>query len=505
MIDWSFLEQFVNFEQRSAGRRDFHLDSMEALLDDFGNPHRSLRLVHIAGSKGKGSTTAHLAGLLADHSNQPVGIYGSPHIYDYRERIRSALPGMRAISQGFFPEQVYARQLQRLKEYVLSRGWFHGSDRDLPPKPGAAQAAWTPGSPNFRPTTFELLTLLAFNCFVDQGLDWAVIEVGLGGRLDSTNVITPLLSIITPIELEHTQYLGDSIEQIAGEKAGIIKPGVPVLTGNVVPQALAVIRRKAQSLNSAVYQADDFRKDFDSIASDGTPVADMPRAKFQTENMLCAYAAFGILESHIERTDGNRKPAQPWNGGGERTSMWDSLQRSLLPGRLEYREVFWHGRRRQLLLDGAHTMASITQVLEAAASCGAAFGPQRLIVVFSALEDKHIMGMLEMIMKCCSTLILTGTGNFKRSNIDLLERSARSIADANKPTTSEPTVLNAQSQPSPSLPAVYRQDIPRAALDMALDMASDSGICVCGSFYLLGEIYPTVVGQHEQRFAGGRY
>ncbi len=178
------------------------------LLELMGAPHRSFRSVHIAGTNGKGSTAAFITGML-QAAGYRVGLYTSPHLVSFTERMR--------INGVQITEAQVVALAERVRE-CASR-----------PVPGAGPAA---------PTFFEVTTAMAFTWFAEEQVDLAVIEVGMGGRLDATNVITPLLSVITNIDLEHTEFLGTTLELIAAEKAGIIKQGVPVVTGVVQPEVV---------------------------------------------------------------------------------------------------------------------------------------------------------------------------------------------------------------------------------------------------------------------------
>ncbi|HYE02845.1 MAG TPA: Mur ligase family protein, partial [Phycisphaerales bacterium] len=211
-----YLAERVDVEKLRASRvtRDmFKLDRMRALLDALGNPHESLRCVHVAGTKGKGSTCEMTACCL-EACGYTVGVYTSPHVVDVRERVR--------INRRLISYADFARTLSKVAE-AASR----------------LEAAHGPAS------YFEVLTALALAHFAEEAVDAAVIETGLGGRLDSTNVIVPEVAAITAIGLDHTQILGDTPELIAREKAGIFKPGVPALTVPQTPGVLAVLREAA--------------------------------------------------------------------------------------------------------------------------------------------------------------------------------------------------------------------------------------------------------------------
>lgn len=212
-----YLYSFINFEQKPADR--YHTSKMDtarprellALLD---NPHAAYPTIHIAGTKGKGSVAAICAAALRA-SGLRVGLYTSPHLREFRERIRVLAPDDR---DGRIPEQTFADLINELRPHI----------------------AQLPGI-----TWFEIVTAVAFLHFARQNVDAAVIEVGLGGRLDATNVLTPLVSVITSLSLDHTQLLGDTLAEIAYEKAGIIKPGVPVVSAPQQPEALATLEAVA--------------------------------------------------------------------------------------------------------------------------------------------------------------------------------------------------------------------------------------------------------------------
>lgn len=211
------------FEQVGASAYKEGLSNTLALDDHFGHPHRQFRSIHVAGTNGKGSCSHTLASILQAEGYK-VGLYTSPHLVDFRERIR--------VNGVCIP-----------KEYVVD---FVERERSF----------FEPLHPSF----FELSTALAFQYFAEQHVDIAVIEVGLGGRLDCTNIITPLVSIITNISFDHTQFLGNTLAQIASEKAGIIKPGVPVVIGETVAETKPVFLKKAREMQSPIVFAEDAKE-----------------------------------------------------------------------------------------------------------------------------------------------------------------------------------------------------------------------------------------------------
>lgn len=213
--------QLPMFQKVGASAYKPGLDTVRALSEAFGNPHLNLkRSIHVAGTNGKGSVSHTLAAILQS-AGYKAGLFTSPHILDFRERIRV---------NGEMISETYVTDF--VDKYLVKR---------------LAVA----------PSFFELTTVMAFSYFAEMNVDVAVVEVGLGGRLDSTNILTPTLSVITNISLDHTSLLGDTAEEIAAEKAGIIKPGVPVVVGESGGAVRDVFRARTQSTSSPLLHADD--------------------------------------------------------------------------------------------------------------------------------------------------------------------------------------------------------------------------------------------------------
>ena len=214
------FSQLPMFEKQGAAGYKEGLYNTKELDRHFGHPHRSYRTIHVAGTNGKGSCSHTLAAFLQECGYR-VGLYTSPHLKDFRERIRvDGAP----IGEKYVVDFVESE-----------RGFFE------------------PLHPSF----FELTTAMAFKYFKEQGVDFAVVEVGLGGRLDCTNIITPELSVITNISFDHTQFLGDTLAKIAAEKAGIIKSGVPVVVGESLPETRPVFTAKAAEAGAPIAFAED--------------------------------------------------------------------------------------------------------------------------------------------------------------------------------------------------------------------------------------------------------
>ena len=290
LLDKIFV-RFPSVQSSGFGASSYKpgLEHMTEFLDVLGNPHRAYKTVHVAGTNGKGSVCNMLASALAA-TGLKTGLYTSPHILDFRERMRvledtkspEYTPNSR--NYGRCPSEHTPETLENtpapssldtaggrgglgecLPQYGQSRQPLgchfdrSGEIYSLVPKEYVFEflKQWGSEFERLNLSFFEITTGMAFKWFADAGVDIAVIEVGLGGRLDSTNVITPELSIITSIGLDHCDLLGDTLEKIAGEKAGIIKPGVPVVIGEYRPETAPVFIAKAKALNSPIYFADD--------------------------------------------------------------------------------------------------------------------------------------------------------------------------------------------------------------------------------------------------------
>lgn len=275
-LDYLFV-QVPMFQNLGAGAYKPGLDTTLKLAAHFGNPHRELTCIHVGGTNGKGSTASTLAAVL-QAAGYKVGLYTSPHLMDFRERIR--VDG-ETVSKEFVVDFV--------AEYL-------------------ANPALTALSPTF----FELTTIMAFSWFASRNVDVAVIEVGLGGRLDCTNIITPVLSVITNISLDHTALLGDSEELIASEKAGIIKPGIPVVIGAAEGGVRRVFEEKAASVSAPIiFAANQNLYDQAIINNNGIDYKGTEWGDFkgelcgdcQRENAATVLASLDILKKHFPATN----------------------------------------------------------------------------------------------------------------------------------------------------------------------------------------------------------
>jgi dihydrofolate synthase/folylpolyglutamate synthase len=379
----AYLDGFVNYERQmpdKAGRATFTLDRIQALSARLGEPHRRFKSVHVAGTKGKGST-AIFAESIARAAGLSVGTYTSPHLVDLRERIR--------LDGAVVSEELLARTLSACRaEYEAVRA--AAGDRRL--------------------TYFEALTHLAFQIFAERKVDLAVVEVGMGGRLDATNIITPLAAAITPISLDHTKQLGETLAEIAGEKAGIAKPGVPLAVGEQPPEALAAIRERAAARGAApvLVLGQDFRMEPGerrpgewrrmTLATPARTYRDLVVRMLGAHQLGNAATAVAAMEFAAER--GGFALSEDVVRRGLEAAEW--------PGRVEI------ACRQPVLtvLDGAHNADSARKLL---ASVDEEFpGRAPLALVFAAAADKDVDGMLQVLAPRSALVVATESGNPRR-------------------------------------------------------------------------------------------
>lgn len=435
-----YLHDRTDIERIRADRVSqdmFKLDRMRELLKILGDPHLAFRSVHVAGTKGKGSTCEMIATCL-EACGYTVGLYTSPHLTDVRERIR--------ISRRSIGPSDFARLAAR-----------------------AADAAAGLSKDSGEPTFFELVTAMAFLHFADEAVDIAVIECGLGGRLDSTNVITPLVSIVTSISLDHTQILGDSVEKIAKEKAGIFKPGVPALTCAQRPGVIEVLREVAAGVSAplqVVGEDIDFSYRFEQPApggASGSTSGPIVRATLTSPRHTFEHIAVPLKGEHqaancglalaaIDRLAerGFKTPASVVTQG---------MAQVTCPGRLE---LVWDAPK--VVLDAAHNADSMKCLMKA---LGAHFAYDSLVVIFGCAADKDIAGMLAQLDLGADKVIFTRARDNKRAADprELHKRFSELTGKMSQVADGFDAALNIARR------AVTREDL----------------ICVTGSFYLVGE------------------
>ena len=423
---FSYLESFANFEKKAFNLRFVRLDRMERLLEFFGNPHRAFRSIHVAGSKGKGSTATFLASVLREAGFR-TGLYTSPHLVSYKERI--TLAGEEIEDELFLR---FTGEIKKLLDRLDPRDFPSGE----------------------YPTTFELLTCLGFLIFRDLGCSWAVLETGMGGRLDATNVVLPAASVLTPIELEHTEYLGETVAAIAGEKAGIIKPGVPVFVSPQPEEALAVFREHAAQKGCDFFS---FIEELPGLSCrttrtatylsftrrDGTTLRASLRllGEVQAENAALAALTLGKIFPELAEE-----------------SLIRGLETAYISGRFERLE-----EQPAVYIDGSHTPYSVTRLIHSFQE----IHPEPDTLILGIVAGKRYREMAEILCPRFRRTIVTTPGTFKASNPEEVWEACKKISPA------------ALLIPSPEAALV------EAKRGLA---SSDGPILVTGSFYLAGEI-----------------
>lgn len=330
-------EQVPMFQRVGGAAYKEGLDNTLTLDAHFGHPHHSFRTIHVAGTNGKGSVSHTLAAVLQS-AGYKTGLYTSPHLVDFRERIRiNGTP----IS----------------KDYVVS---FVEHERSF----------FEPLCPSF----FELATAMAFKYFVDEQVDVAVIEVGLGGRLDCTNIITPDLSIITNISFDHVQFLGNTLTKIAGEKAGIIKKGIPVVIGETTPETKPVFMAKATEVGAPIYFAEENnREDYPGVEYELKGI-------YQEKNKRTLFTALPLL----------KEAGYHFDEENVREGFAHVVELTGLMGR--WQKLHDHPT---LVCDTGHNVGGITYVVEQLRqqSC------HQLHIVIGMVNDKDISGVLALLPK----------------------------------------------------------------------------------------------------------
>jgi dihydrofolate synthase/folylpolyglutamate synthase len=417
---FSYVDFSLTHQEQIAPER-FELARMFDLMALLGNPQDSFPSIHIAGTKGKGSVAAHCDAALRA-AGLTTGLYTSPHLQDFRERIQ--------VNSQPIPQADFIAGMRALQ----------------------AVAPRLPGL-----TSYELQTALAFWYFEQAGVACAVVEVGMGGRLDSTNILTPLVSVIANISYDHTAILGDTLALIAAEKGGIIKPGVPVVSAPQEDEALQVLRRIAAEKDSPLilvgeqYQVTPLSaslegQTFRMLPSKGIPVELTTRllGPHQVEN---ASAAFAALQAAADR--GLALPLEAIREGFA-TVRW--------PGRFE---VF--PGQPQMVFDGAHNRHSARRLAQTIRQF---YPEQKPVVVFGASEDKDIAGMFAELLPLASGLVLVQAGHPRAADAAHLAELASGYA------------LSAGVAVEPG-----------QALAQACAAAGPDGlVLVTGSLYLVGEL-----------------
>ncbi|WP_457553528.1 bifunctional folylpolyglutamate synthase/dihydrofolate synthase [Desulfobacula sp.] len=400
------------------------LDTILNILNILNSPQKNYYLVHVAGTNGKGSTATYIASILQT-AGFKTGLYTSPHLVRFNERI--SING----------EQISNNHVIEAYEAV------HAADT------GKRKA-----------TFFEIATAMGFYHFSKEKVDWAVVETGMGGRFDATNVITPKVSVITNLSIEHTDYLGNTIKALAKEKGGIIKQNTPAVTGVSQPSGQDVIKQIAKEKSSDIYI---YKKDFSTRKNPKQNtytykglnncfhnlIKPLP-GDHQKENLSLALAACELIFETLKKTDKKYNFNETLVQKGLSTVIW--------PGRLE------HVRQDPLIiLDGAHNLMA-ARVLGKYLS--ATLNNRKLTLVLGILDDKPYEKMLESLVPCAQNIIIT------RAKIN------RSL---------DPEILKQAARQFTSKPVTIIEDV-KQAVTHAIDTSDAKDvICIAGSLYVAGE------------------
>ncbi|MBI5557885.1 MAG: bifunctional folylpolyglutamate synthase/dihydrofolate synthase [Deltaproteobacteria bacterium] len=436
---WSYLDQLQFFKIKLG------LDSMAGFLDGVNHPQRDLKFIHVAGTNGKGSVSVTLLTLLGE-AGYKAGLYTSPHLCSVRERFR-------------------------INDRYISKDDFAGIATMIRNGLGERQI-----------TYFEFTTALALLWFAQEKVDIVILETGLGGRLDATNVISPLVSVITNVSMDHEAHLGTTLEQIAAEKAGIIKQDIPVVSGVAADGGLTVVSRACQEKNAPLFLLGrDFTAQrhgdgsWDYAGVNGLRLHDLPlrmKGDHQLDNAALALAVLDCLRPHGFMVN--------------EQSVAQGLAGVRWPGRLEYfcidrdtgriMEDFdqdhstENNNVRRYLLDGAHNPAGISSLIR---SLKSDFAYGRLICVWASMSDKDIAKTLNPIAPYCQIIIFTRPES---------ERSAT----PEKLTEILPDELKKR--------AVSRVDVSEAVRYAEKEAGPRDLICIAGSLYLVGAARKILLG-----------
>jgi dihydrofolate synthase/folylpolyglutamate synthase len=379
----------------------FGLENTFKLAALAGNPQEKLRFIHVAGTNGKGSTCAMLESIYRA-AGLRVGLFTSPHLVSFRERIQ--------VNRQLIPESDVVRLVEELRAV----------------------------NKEHEATLFEFATVMALKFFAEQKCDLVIWETGLGGRLDSTNIVTPLASVITNIAFDHQQWLGDTLEKIAAEKAGIIKPGVPVVTSPDGLEALGVIEKTARDKQAPLFKVEQASRLF---GAGETPALPLP-GDHQKLNAALALATVEILQSQIPVTDGKIR-------AGLAGVNW--------PGRLQ---LIQKPGGQKILLDGAHNVAGAKVLSEA---LGKNFPAVRRALILGVLQDKDWQHICETLAPLAVRIFTVPVSSERTADAKDLAAACRA------------------ANPSAEILA-------GANLAEALDKsASDAFVIITGSLYLVGE------------------
>lgn len=415
----AYIDETPKFTKKNT------LENTKAILRHLGNPEEKMKLLHVAGTNGKGSVCSFLASML-QAAGKHTGLFSSPHLVDINERF--VIDGEMVSNEQFLDA---FHRVMNCVEAIQVEGYAH-------------------------PTYFEILFLIGMVLFEEAGVEYLVLETGLGGRLDATNAIMhPVVTVITSISLDHTEYLGDTVEAIAAEKAGIIKEGVPVICNAANPAVEAVIRARAEELHAPVYA---IRPDMVHISSmtnkriafsidsgyyDNVDLSISSVAEYQIMNAAEAVTAVKVMEGREAFTDDVIKK-------GITEMRWQGRMETVLPG---------------VIIDGAHNEAGVEEFVRTAKRLEADYP---VTLLFAAVGDKDYPRMIETVCRelTLTRVIVTEVGGYRAVEVQKPEELFRRFGQT-----------EVEAYPNVEV-----------AFERALEQKGDGILFCVGSLYLVGSI-----------------
>lgn len=423
--DHGYLESLDYLANLTKFGINLGLERIRQLLSRLGNPEKSLKIVHIGGTNGKGSTTVLTAEILRE-AGYKVGMFTSPHLHDYRERM--------TINGQMIPKERVVQLVTKLRphlEELVASGVEH-------------------------PTEFEVSTTMAFLYFAEEQVDYALIEVGLGGEIDSTNVVAPLVSVVTNVGMDHMDYLGSDLPSIAKVKAGIIKANSVAVTAAERPEVLDVLAQRSREVGVTLWRVgDDVRwesrwsgeleQEFDVFGIHGS----YPKLRLsligqhQLRNAATAITICEVLNCE-------------YNALIPREAIYTGLRKAQWPGRLELISL-----RPKVLLDGAHNVDGATVLAAALPN----YAYKRLVLCLGMLGDKEREQVVDILVPLADEVIVTKPNSPRSGDWEALAQHA---AKHGKPVT-------------------IIEDTRAAVADAVQRLQEDDMLCVTGSLYMLAE------------------
>ncbi len=408
------------------------LERTEKFLAVMGNPHRRFLSVHVAGTNGKGSVAAMVASMLMSHGFR-VGLFTSPHMVSFTERIR--------INNSRISETEVVKLTGKIKEKI------------------SAVAARV-GEPTF----FEFVTVMAFLYFAENNVDWSVIEVGMGGRLDATNLILPEVSVITGISYDHKEFLGNSLGDIASEKAGIIKNGVPVVCSAQEPEVELLLRKKADEASSPFFM---YGKDFSGTLKS----ADITGTRFDYNNKGHTFTELHVPLAGEHQVINASVAVEAFllcSAHEAQSSTFDAVREGLAAARWQGRLELVNGDP-PIILDGAHNPNAASAL---AAFISKQFIKHRVILIAGIMADKDITGILAPLLPLASDIIFTAPNYGRSAPAGLLAEHAASLGFG---STVAPSISDAIASAK------------KISFSPPSKLSAPAVILITGSFFTIGE------------------